>query len=449
MASVCDDPNGRRRILFVNPEGNRKAIHLGKIDRKTADSVCRHVETLLASKITGQPLERSTAAWLSGIGDTLKEKLANVGLVEAQLEAIHMSDLLKLYLSRGDVKDSTKTIRTAWANSITGVLGNRRIDTVSAVDAERLRDELIKRGLAGPTVGRVLRFARQLFSVAVKRGWLTSNPFDTLAHNFREGSGRPRDYAEVSDVARLIEASPPAWKVLIALARYAGLRCPSEALILKWEDVNLPNRRLTVTSPKTENQGKGWRAVPISPALFPILEEAWELSEGQEYVVNLPQYRDKVGNWINCNTRTQLVRLMKRAGTPCWPKAFRLLRSSCVTDWAKDHPIHAVAAFAGHTIAVSGKHYLTVIDRDFLKATGQDGTEEMTAQKTAQQSIARQRTEQQRKESQNPEVLEIAIACDELPENAAQTSYPSRVRTPSAGHCFKTCNTAIHPRCHW
>ena len=82
MASVVDDPKGRRRIQFVAPDQKRKTIRLGKIDRKSADSICRHVEALLAAKIGGQPIPRDTAAWLAGIGAKLKEKLAAVGLIE-------------------------------------------------------------------------------------------------------------------------------------------------------------------------------------------------------------------------------------------------------------------------------------------------------------------------------------------------------------------------------
>ena len=68
MASVVNDPNGRKRILFVDAEENRKAIRLGKIDRKSADAIARHVEALLAATIGGQPVPRGTAVWLSGIG---------------------------------------------------------------------------------------------------------------------------------------------------------------------------------------------------------------------------------------------------------------------------------------------------------------------------------------------------------------------------------------------
>ncbi|MDY3552788.1 hypothetical protein R5W24_001877 [Gemmata sp. JC717] len=82
MASIVDDPNGRRRILFVGSESKRRTIRLGKIDRKSAESICRHVEALQSAKTNGQPVARDTASWLTSIGDALHKKLATVGLIE-------------------------------------------------------------------------------------------------------------------------------------------------------------------------------------------------------------------------------------------------------------------------------------------------------------------------------------------------------------------------------
>src|SRR3954469_20127362 len=83
VASIADDPNGRRRILFVAPDGSRKTIRLGKLDRKSTEGICRHVEALLGVKLGGQPLPRDTAAWLGGVGAALRDRLAAVGLVDA------------------------------------------------------------------------------------------------------------------------------------------------------------------------------------------------------------------------------------------------------------------------------------------------------------------------------------------------------------------------------
>src|SRR4051795_8924772 len=97
MASISDDPNGRRRILFVAPDESRKTIRLGKIDRKSAESICRHVEALLGAKMAGQPIPRDTAAWLGGIGATLRDRLGAVGLVEAPKRAA-LGEFLKNYI---------------------------------------------------------------------------------------------------------------------------------------------------------------------------------------------------------------------------------------------------------------------------------------------------------------------------------------------------------------
>ena len=115
MASIIDDPNGRRRIQFVAPDGARKTIRLGKIDRRGAEGIARHVEALLASCISNRPIPRETAVWLSGVGDTLRERLARVGLIEMPVKAPSVGVLLDRYFARGDVKDGTKTVRKPWA----------------------------------------------------------------------------------------------------------------------------------------------------------------------------------------------------------------------------------------------------------------------------------------------------------------------------------------------
>jgi hypothetical protein len=44
---------------------------------------------------------------------------------------------------------------------------------------------------------------------------------------------------------------------LISVSRFAGLRIPSEALPMAWDDVDWAENRLTIRSPKTEHhEGK-------------------------------------------------------------------------------------------------------------------------------------------------------------------------------------------------
>jgi integrase len=53
---------------------------------------------------------------------------------------------------------------------------------------------------------------------------------------------------------RVIAVLPDAeWRLLFALSRYGGLRCPSKHLGLRWCDIDLAGDRMTVRSPKTEH----------------------------------------------------------------------------------------------------------------------------------------------------------------------------------------------------
>jgi hypothetical protein len=118
-----------------------------------------------------------------------------------------------------------------------------------------------------------------------------------------------------------------------------------------------------VTSPKTEHHpGKEERWVPLFPELRPYLEEAFELAaEGGTHVIT--RYRD-----TNANLRTQLLRIIRRAGVVPWPKLFHNLRASRETDLAAVYPLHVVCAWIGNSTLVAQKHYLQTTEEDFRRA---------------------------------------------------------------------------------
>jgi len=164
--------------------------------------------------------------------------------------------------------------------------------------------------------------------------------------------------------ALVIGTCPDAqWRLLFALSRYGGLRCPSEHLGLRWADVDWEHERMTVHVPKLEHHvGKETRVIPIFPELRPYLEEAWELAEpGTEYVIT--RYRGR-----NANFRTQLLRIIKRAGLKPWPKLFQNLRSTREAELSETFPLHVVCAWIGNSQPVAAKHYLQTTEEHFPKA---------------------------------------------------------------------------------
>src|SRR6516164_5393261 len=144
MASIANDPNGRRRILFVAPDESRKTIRIGKIDRKSAEAIARAVEALLAAKIGGQPVPRDTAAWLANIGAALRDKLAAVGLIEPP-QRLTVGEFLTSWLAGKKAAGHKPTSLRAWGQTIadlTEQFGGRPLASLAHADGEAFRSAM-------------------------------------------------------------------------------------------------------------------------------------------------------------------------------------------------------------------------------------------------------------------------------------------------------------------
>jgi integrase len=214
--------------------------------------------------------------------------------------------------------------------------------------------------LASPIVQSDVRRgrARQLFQAAVRHRLITRNPFAELK-GVSVLANKSRDYFVTRDVAdAVLEACQDnQWKLLFALSRYGGLRCPSEHLGLRWSDIDWERGRIVVRSPKTEHhEGKEHRVIPLFPELRPYLEAVRdEVGPGIAVPNSAPiitRYRD-----VNANLRTQLLRIVAAAGLMPWPKLFQNLRASRATELAAAHPGHVAAAWLGHSTDVALRHY--------------------------------------------------------------------------------------------
>ena len=157
---------------------------------------------------------------------------------------------------------------------------------------------------------------------------------------------------------------------------------------------------MTVQSPKTEHHPGGEsRIIPLFPELRPHLEAVWEQAEpGTVYVIT--RYRD-----CNANLRTQLQRIIKRAGLKPWPKLFQNLRSTRETELAESFPLHVVCDWIGNSQRVAAKHYLQTTDAHFEKAV----------QNPVQQTAASPRTTQKpdtAAHKKTPVLQGFATSCD-------------------------------------
>jgi integrase len=416
VASIANDPNGRRRILFVAPDESRKAIRLGKCDRKSAEAIARHVEALLAAKIGGQSVPRDTAAWLTEIGNTLKEKLAAVGLIEAPKRAA-LGEFLRSYiLSRPDVKPATREVWQQPCRNLTEFFGdNKPLRNITTGDCDQFKAWLLTQNLAPATIAKRLSFARTFLHVARKHRLIDENPFSEVKIPTANVSARQR-FIGRDMVQKLLDVANPTWRTIIALARYGGLRCPSEVLSLERLHVDWERNRITVPSPKTDRyDGKGTRTIPLFAELRPFLEDAFELAEpGQTHVVggnHLAKANGPTG-WKCCNLRTPFGKLLKRAGLEAWPRLFHNLRSSRETELLKTFPVHVVALWMGHDAKVSLKHYAQTTEDHFDRATSGAESGALKAHNEAQQIDAGNGRDSHDSGTSLAPVASYATSCD-------------------------------------
>jgi integrase len=421
-------------VQFIGADGKRRSIRLGKVAQRTAEVVKLRVELIVAAKIAGHAIDDETARWLAQLEKPMANKLARAGLIpERGITAL--GKFLDDYVAqRKDVKEATKEIWSQPIRNLRAFFGeNRDMASITEADAEDFKQYLIAEELASTTVQKRLQFACTFFKAARKRKLIPSNPFEGVTTVAVLSKDRQR-YITVEEIERVIAVCDPHWRTIVALCRFGGLRCPSEVLSLRWQDIDWEHGRIEVQSPKTEHHpGKDSRTIPLFAELRPYLEEAFELApEGAVYVVGGP-YRESAltaKGWRNINMRTQFERILKRAGLKPWPRLFHALRASRETELAKKFPLHVVTAWFGNSQRVALRHYLQVTDDDFERAIG-GGAESgaKAVQNTVQQPAAPESSDEQETTQAPDDAGACANSDDSLLELAGTQGGGHGIRT--------------------
>ena len=272
MASIANDPGGRRRILFVAPDGKRPTIRLGKVSRRAAEAVKFRVEQLLAAKLTGHAIEADTARWVAELDPTMADKLAAVGLIPKRglpvAQTITLAAFIAEYISgRPAMKPNTlKNYRQTERILIEFFGRETMLADVTPGDCDDWHAHEVGRGQAAATIGRNVKRAKQFFRAAVRKRLIVENPFAEVKAAAQVNKSR-EFYVTREATEKIIAACPDAeWRLIVALARYGGLRTPSETYALRWGDVDWERQKICVQSPKTEhNSGGESRLMPLFP----------------------------------------------------------------------------------------------------------------------------------------------------------------------------------------
>ncbi len=356
-----------KRLLFRDASGKQKSLRLGECSERAAEQALAGFERVLQSHRTNTTMDPDGVRWLERIDDRLHARVAKLGLTQPRKAAavVTLGGLLAAFFAAVDVKPATRVRMKQAESSLVGYFTDSRdIATIGEADADAWRAKLKADEYASATISRTVLYARQIFRWAIRRGMATRNPFSELKAGAQTNSARVV-FVDRETIAKVIDAAPNAeWRLLIALSRFGGLRVPSEALALRWSDVDWEHNRLTVRSPKTEHhEGKGERMIPLFPEIREHLQAAFDAAPvGAINVIG--RYRE------GANLNPHFRRIIRRAGLTPWGRTWHNLRASRQTELAATFPLHTACAWIGNTKAIAAGHYLQVTDADWTRATG-------------------------------------------------------------------------------
>jgi len=385
MASLTKDinrktkkPNGCRTLQFVDRHGTRKSVRLGKTSQRNAEAIKLRIEALNEAAVAETSLDNETATWVRKLVPKLHDKLERAGLVDGACGSrptgspLTLGELIDTYKSRPKwkaLKSKTKRNKSLSLRYLTTHFGvDRSMETITVADAgdyyAALRLSKAEGGfeLAIATANLASSEAATLAGFAIDAELLDRNPFKTLPRSSRKGDNTMIEASlsrEVLDAMRGTQG-----RLLFALARWGGLRTPSEPTLLRWCDIDWERDRFLVTSPKTAAyEGHETRQVPIFPELAPLLAERFEdASEGDEYVLPILQ------GYSTSYASNMLRATLRGLGVEPWNRLWHSLRATCQTELEEVFPTHVVCAWLGNSVAVAHKHYLQVTEEHFAKA---------------------------------------------------------------------------------
>ena len=367
MASVTRDARDGRdgwRIRFY-VDGKRRELCIrggSKKCERQAAIVAQHCDELARAKTNNVPPAPESVAWANGTDANLRESLVAWGLADPVSEKLVtdagrlLGPFLDAYIaSRTDVKRTTEINYKQTRRLLIEFFGVAHpMRSITAADGDRWRRWMLARPMAVATVSKHCKRAKTMLSDAVKDRLLKSSPFQALKGG-KESNDTRHFLVSIDASKAILGACPDAdWRVIFSLARWGGLRCPSEVLALKWSDVDWSLGRLRIDSPKT-----GVRYCPMFPEIREALKDAFD----PEAVYCVNRYRSG-----EQNLRTQFGRILRVAGVEPWPKLFVNLRSTRRTELQERFPDHVVNRWMGHSGKVAEKHYLQVTDEHWSTA---------------------------------------------------------------------------------
>ena len=344
-------------------DGRQRQIYLGK--NHTAASAARVgevVKELLLCRYRAESPPVKLLQQVRYFDARLTATIRRHGILEYCDSGLTLGKLLDDFMEqKRELAESTLATYRSHLKVIREFFGEKTL--VSEIDVDRglaFRLYLFDRDYAPVTVGWRVRTLRTIFRLARKRRLVYENPFQEVPTGPKTNDDNFR-FVEQRDIETILtHTNRTELRFAVRLARYAGLRMPSEIRNMKFSDFG----RLGFfvhDNPKT-----GRREVPFFHELRPDFEILKHNRGKSDPVFSRPLTHQN-------NLRTCFLRLIAKAGFEPWPRLFNNLRASRVTELDEQgFNEKTLDSIFGNTESIRRRHYVGFRkDHAFMRLLGE------------------------------------------------------------------------------
>lgn len=250
------------------------------------------------------------------------------------------------------------------------VFGKKPLHLITRRDIEAYSRERASK-VKGATVNRELALLRHLFNIAIDKGYTDYNPVRGFKR-FPEAPWRHKFFFSESEIEKLIGASAPHLRPILAVAFGTGLR-KGDILGLKWRDVDLERGIISIQMQKTGEPIE----IPLIPMLRDLLQQIRSQAGLSEFVFCLGSSGQGIGD-----IKTAFRAALRRSGLAAKGYRFHDIRRTFARMLYNQGVILTkIQRLLGHKSVLTTERYLGVkfeetkeavltIDQPLTKALG-------------------------------------------------------------------------------
>lgn len=353
----------RLRSYDAADSRRRHSIWLGDISQREAETIKRHVEAVIESQQLGTPMPGETQRWLGKVPDALRLKLSGIlGTARTASEAI--AEYVK-WSMRNNAQATVASVECT-LDQFANQFGRLQMRSLVAEDIDRWLDS---RNVVKNTMGKHAKTVKAWLAWCKQQGYIDDLRLKTSSN---VKSGKKQFIGADLFATLLAGVRDPQDRCALAMARWSGIRVPSE-LVVRSDDVDFEDLTITyVDWKRTKRCNRGppvRRITPLFPELLPFIEAVW--LQRTEFL--LPAIGD--GGGVAFAARIRAVR--DRLGLT-WPRLFHSLRATRETELIAQFSMRAATEWIGNSPDVASEFYELITDETWERAKGKRGRSSTT-----------------------------------------------------------------------